>query len=636
MSTAQVWETKREPDADDRDSTHPEPEAELLARKIEKIYDGYNIERRPLHDTWVKCLQYYRGYQWHTWDPTTARLYLDQPDKGAVRRTVNRTMDMVRTFAAKLMKQKPAIFTVPASTDENDINSARIAQRVIDGLWLTLKIKENVLQDSSVAIPLFGNGFIGVEWDFDKEDFLIESVSPFEVTVDWDAKNLDQARYILRSKVIDKDRIKEIWPDGPMCKTKMAVSSRPPASNQIMSIGDPFATERYGTGAQVADRERAMIHYYYERPCREYPEGRRAVICDGDVYEMGPNDLLPGGDLPFIHIRDILSPDLFWAQGTTEHFVEQQYAFNKTRSMIMKSIWLSVSSKILVPRGSPAESDEYFTNKELEKIPFDPGSEPHYLNPPSVSGDAIAELGRIISDMEAISGQHEVTRTSAPPPNVESGIAIQQLLEMDESRMAAVFSSWEAGIERLAKMMLEIAKTHYPDQKTLSIIGQNMEIEFIDFKGADLYGNYDVRVQSGSSLPQSKTARQQLLLEMHKNGLLEDKAMVLRLLDIGQMPEYWDETYRDVHRAKLENRLILQEGRWFAPNDYDDHVTHIREHNKERKSDAYLMAPKDRQKLMSDHVNVHGLLLMQSLNAVEPNAEPRGREAAPQEGGPNA
>lgn len=623
-STAVTWAETERPQEQEA-CVSPQAEADAIAERISKLYEDGNTERRPLHDTWVKCLQYFRGYQWHTWDPTTARLYLDQPDKGAVRRTVNRTMDMVRTYAAKLMKQKPAIFTVAASTDETDVNASRVAQRVIDGLWLDLKVKEGVLQDCAFAIPLFGNAFISVEWDYERDDFLLEPVSPFEITADWDAKSLDRCRYILRSKTMDKERIRQIWPDGPMAKTKAAVSTTPPTSGQIMSVGDPFTSEKLGTGTAASKRERVLVHYYYERPTHEYPQGRRAVICDGDLYEMGPNDLLPDGDLPFIHMRDIVSPEIFWAQGITEHFVEQQYAFNKTRSMIMKSIWLSVSSKILVPRGSPAESDEYFTNKELEKIPIDPGAAPSYLAPPAVSGDAVAELGRIISDMEAISGQHEVTRTSAPPPNVESGIAIQQLLEMDESRMAAAFNSWETGIERLAKMLLEIAKNRYNTRRTLSIVGQNMEMEYVDFQGSDLYGNYDVRVQSGSSLPQSKTARQQLLLEMYKSGLLEDKSMILRLLDVGQMPEYWDETYRDVHRAKLENRVMAKEGRYIAPSDYDDHAVHIREHNKERKSDAFLFSPPDRQALMSQHVNAHGLLFRQELMALSPTPE----EAAP-------
>jgi hypothetical protein len=284
--------------------------------------------------------------------------------------------------------------------------------------------------------------------------------------------------------------------------------------------------------------------------------------------------------------------------------------------------------KFLVPLGSPSASDQYYTSEPGEKIPFSPGEEPRFITPGSIASDAYREIEQLIADMEAVSGQHETTRTSDPPGDVRSGLAIQQLLELDESRMAGTFANWEQGIEQFAKYLLEIAKTRYSDKRVLSIVGKNNQVEFVDFKSADLMGNYDVRVQAGSSLPQSKTARQQFLLQLFQQGLITDPEIVLDLLDVGQMERYWDEKRLDENRAQMENKL-LQGGQYVAPQDYEDHKRHIDIHNLYRKGEEFLALPPTAQRIFAAHINVHGLLKLRLDNSMVAAPEEEASAPAP-------
>jgi hypothetical protein len=116
---------------------------------------------------------------------------------------------------------------------------------------------------------------------------------------------------------------------------------------------------------------------------------------------------------------------------------------------------------------------------------------------------------------------------------------------------------------------------------------------------------------------------------MFSKGLIEDKERVLELLELGEMERFWEENRQDYQRAHEENRMMADTGAWIAPRDFDDHKKHDQVHKNFQKSPEFSMLPPTIQQLLSDHRNVHGLLVQQQMGAL--TEESGGEATAPVE-----
>ena len=77
-------------------------------------------------------ISYFLGKQWIKADRTTNRLIEPIAEPWQVRFVANKIQPIIRTELAKMTKNKFVMYVNPATTDNNDIRAARVAEKVVE------------------------------------------------------------------------------------------------------------------------------------------------------------------------------------------------------------------------------------------------------------------------------------------------------------------------------------------------------------------------------------------------------------------------------------------------------------------------------------------------------------------------
>jgi len=212
--------------------------------------------------------------------------------------------------------------------------------------------------------------------------------------------------------------------------------------------------------------------------------------------------------------------------------------------------------------------------------------------------------------MEDISGQHEVSKGQTPP-GVTAATAISYLQEGDDSKLGNSVSSIEEGVERIGKHLLEHVQQFWDLPRIVRVVGTDGEYESFQYSGADIAGNTDLNIQSGSAMPRSRAAKQAYIMQLGQMGWIPpDRA--LRYLDMAETGRLYEELQVDVRQAQRENLKMLQ-GVQVQVNTWDEHAIHVMEHNNERKKQKFESSPPEVMQMFEQHVQTHQMAMQQNM-----------------------
>jgi hypothetical protein len=163
----------------------------------------------------------------------------------------------------------------------------------------------------------------------------------------------------------------------------------------------------------------------------------------------------------------------------------------------------------------------------------------------------LEEQDRIKDDMNDISGQHEVSKGSAPP-GVTAATAISYLQEQDDTKLSYSYTSIEEAVEKVAHQTLCYVQEFWDTKRKVKIAGDDGSFDVMAFEGADIRGNTDIRVEAGSSLPTSRAAKQAFIMDLMKMGFI-DPQKGLEVMEIGGINKIYDSLQTDIRQAQREN-----------------------------------------------------------------------------------
>jgi hypothetical protein len=273
--------------------------------------------------------------------------------------------------------------------------------------------------------------------------------------------------------------------------------------------------------------------------------------------------------------------------------------------------------KGLVPRGS--KLDTIPDNTHGEWIEYTPvlGHKPEIMdlkNLPQTYEQVLAHTNASIEDLYS---QHEVSR-GTNKSDIRSGEMVSILREQDAHGNIPSHAVFEESLEDLMQRVLRRIQAGYKEERMLKIVGNEGEFDIFAFKGTDLRNNTDVSVKRQSSMPESRAAREALIMEKFERGLYGDPAdpevrrHVMNMLDDAVVKDIYSDVRLDEHYARWENRILRSGKNVYLINSYDDHNIHVREHNHFRKSMEFqkIKLQKPQMFLLLDqmiekHVSVH-------------------------------
>ena len=116
------------------------------------------------------------------------------------------------------------------------------------------------------------------------------------------------------------------------------------------------------------------------------------------------------------------------------------------------------------------------------------------------------------------------------PPEVQSGIHAQQLIEQTVVGLSSIKQNTESGLVRLYRVMLEQIRAFYTTEQTLQVVGDDGQVKEEAWSKTDLGSAKDVRIQRGSMSmlsPSSKAVVAEHLFSMQLIDQEELRRMAL-------------------------------------------------------------------------------------------------------------
>jgi hypothetical protein len=529
---------------------------------------------------------------------------------------------------ARLGRNDPIFNVVQNTNDDEDVSAARIAEMVLQYLWRTLDMGRKYLEAREWLAAL-GTVFLQVGWDpragehirkprlekvsspvldeqgnqtglelverpvldekgrpvvdeFHLGEVSCQVLSPFEVFLaSSHIVDLERQPWIIKARVRTLSDIRMDYPLNGEDVTAEEVA--PGYAGRPMEIYQSGSVKPHDTSGNN-DNQYAVVKEMWERPSAQHPWGRLITVANGVLLRNAP---LPFSQYNLVRIRRIRLPGQFWGESPIVSSIPLQKEWNKILSQVIEHRETMKKGKILVPTTAEIRKSA-FTSEHAEIIQYNPiGGPPFQMQLHPLPADVWKELENIRETIMDMWSQHEVSQAFAPV-GVRSGIAIEQLIEQDETTLGAIFTDITHALSEVGKRMLEIVEQHYTETRTLKVAGSERRPDVRDFVGADLRGNQDVYVNIGSALPQLKVTRHQEIKDRYQLGLYgppsdpEVRKKVLKMLEDTVVEDIYSDDRLDESNAQRENKAMV-EGRLVRVRPFDNHEVHLKLHNHHRK-----------------------------------------------------
>lgn len=503
---------------------------------------------------WYINLNMTFGRQWIEAIATTdqrPQLRDQQVPKWKKKKTVNRLRSFVRTECSKFQSQLPNVVSVPSTAEDQDVRSAFAAEQT----WMSYSEVKRFRRQYSAAIwwtVVTGNGFLKVWWNSSLKvkmpdatydgDIDFRKVSPLNIFVpEMREREIDDQPYVIEAYLRTVDWVRKTY--GEVLKGVDLTAS----SNNISFLSDE-AFQRQGSTNKL---DSMVVQEVWVKPgaTNLLPEGGYLVLVDDilvDYYKGLPYN---HGEFPYTKFEHMYN-DTFWADSPLVDLIPLQKEYNELRTDIGIAARRMGSPQLLAAKGSVDPSR--MTNEPGAVIPYVPGlPAPTPLPLTSIPQYVIDQQDRILADFEDVSGQHEISKGSAPS-GITAGTALAYLGERDDAYLTPQYQGIEEGFERVARQTLVLFQQYVDYERKIKIVGLDGSMDTLLLEGSDIANGTDVRVERGSAVGQSQAAKQAQVMDMVGLGIIPPE-QALKLLELGGPQKVLDIVSAAERKAQREN-----------------------------------------------------------------------------------
>ena len=623
--------------------------------------------KMPKQSQWYTNMAMVFGQQWlqrAVGGVAAGKLKVAPAPRHVRRKTINRLRSFVRTETSKFLSQLPNIVAVPSTAEDEDVRAAYAGEQV----WTSYASMKRFRREYSSAIwwmVLTGNGFIKTWWDPESEadtqhgkdagDIAFRKITPFNIFVpEGREREVDDQPYIIEARVRPLTWAKTFYKEQ-LAGVKLSPTSS--AANTVMDEG------YLGLQNSATNLDSVVVYEFWVKPgaTEHLPEGGFMVLIEDvlvDFYEGLP---YTHGELPYTKIEHLFN-DTFWADSPLVDLIPLQREYNEVRTDIGTAARRMGNPQLLAPQNSIVPGK--MTNEPGAIIEYRPGlPQPGPMPLAQIPGYVAQQLDRVIQDFEDISGQHDISRGTAPA-GISAGTALAYLGERDDNYLTPQYQGIEDGVERIAKHTLSLFQQFVDLPRKIKVVGLDGAFDTMLLEGADIAGGTDIRVEPGSALGQSQAAKQAQVMDLVSLGII-DGPTALKMLELGgpqkvldiisaaerkaqrenmrmkafkddMTPiqefesEYLDKAVQEIGSMGLEmgqaQQLLMEIQENLPPvvgvDDFDIHEMHIETHNRFRMSQEYETLPEEVKDQFEKHVAWHqqmgGAAMQQALMAQMP------------------
>jgi len=432
------------------------------------------------------------------------------------------------------------------------------------------------------------------EADYGRGEVMFTHVNPFRVYVDPASRDryFKDAANILMSTILTKEQLLDLYPDVEEFLPNIETHNMSdyyddyPDSQQKNSqnIFTPAEVEDKDYESTIAQRYRIIerfskVRVPYYRVADQQQNTETIMSAEAFQIFMAENEAqFNNNTYAFVEIpqtrikvtaslgqvllyETILDTDTYpivpipniwtntpYPKSDVNKVKDMQRLLNKLFSLALSHAQTSAGLKLLVPQGSvesisQLEKDWANPNAVIE---YDPSyGEPHFPSPQPLTSQFYALINQVERYIDLNFGVPELLQgfKEGAPQSVRGTMLLAQ---MGEGRGASKLRDIEMALQQLGKVLYQMSKEHYTFEKKFRIVQPNNDItqfainnrlyddktkELVKIENDITAGQFDVRVVSGSTMPNNKHAEYQMYLEAYQLGLI-DRTEALKKTEI--------------------------------------------------------------------------------------------------------
>lgn len=611
---------------------------------LQELHRKAKSARDPFLPDWYLNSAFYVGHQWLYWNHGQ----LDRPNLARYRETVvdNRIQPIVLSRAARKVKNRPMFSATPFTGKEEDVDAARITEKVMEFDWIYLDLQQKLFQaqlfaeincaafwkiywDSTVGEktqvvvdpngqPVQLNGRLLKAEDIGEEglppgmeakevaqgDVCIDVVSPFHFYPDPLATSMSELEWCIEEKVRSPDYVKQRY--GVDLEPDTDINAGPMEARLAPSL-------MFGGGTQYKG---VRVYEFWAKPSLSYPNGKRCVWAQDTVLAEEDAPLDP---CPYVMFSGLKVPNRFWPTAITTQLRPLNVDLNKLKSQVAENAARLGNPSVLTSR----QANVFYGGVPGERVEYDStvsDAVPQFLQPPPMPQYVLDQEQKIIDAMTEISGQREVSNATVPT-GVTAASAINLLQEADDTRIGPEIQDMEFALGQAGTKVARLRAKYNSDERLIRIAGEDGNWDIFAFRGAMMGEEPTVECQAGSAMPRSKAAKQAAGLEvlglMFQYGMVpeqRDLRMFFRDYEVGALDRLFGGLTATERQIQAENRGLTQ-GEAMPINAFDVDEDHIDGHEEYQRSDRFRQLPPEIQQLIEMHVQAHRERVVQRVNA---------------------
>lgn len=524
---------------------------------------------------------------------------------------VNYMYEMTENLVSRITKNKPAIEVLPANDEYEDKNAAKAVKLLMQHLWYINDI-DFILQKMHRHKYIFGEAFLKIDWNKDIGDFHPSYITlrdagaldrvpknsqvrvgdvSYDLVLPWNVlldpqEHYDKVQDVILKEVLHIEEVKRRYP-------KFAKELEP--NKQIDS------------GNKETPHNHTILYTFFHKQHPSLISGRKIVFVKDIILEDKPLGF-SHGDLPIVRVTDIDVPAKLNGVSRYQQSMILQNAHNNLSQSIMKNEFLMSAPKWVMPKGA-CKIDQLGNGRTVVQYQGQVAPQLVQMNPTSPTTFGFRDQAK--SELGDMMGVGEISR-GEPPKGVTAAVALQFLNEQETQRSISDISKHNSLIVTIAKKTISTAGDYYEpdDGRMLRILGNENQYMLKFFDAANLQKDYDVRIQNGSALPQSKAARiERVLQTMQYAPQLFTPERWADLLDFGSTEKMQSLATEAIRAAESEDEDLLEGNPVEEPKEWEDHIIHLRVHYKKMQARSFKEdVPDENQRALITHIKVTEML----------------------------
>lgn len=581
---------------------------EDIIQKVLEDLEKRKQERSVLEQQWTLNANFLVGNQYCEINPYRGDIEQLEPVYDWLEReTFNQIAPLVETRIANLKKLSFMMKVNPATNELDDYAKAETSTSVLQHTQKVTDFESK--KNTSIGWnELTGNCFWLSWWDKDKgEKYAVEQT--LDIDANGEQKNTETAYY---QGDLDYGLITpyELYPESIFKQTVEA--QRSIILEQVKTVDDIY--DLYGVkvegtnvetfeltpigsgggfgyenttvtiGHRTIDNAEKVITYF-ERPSKHKPNGQMIII-------IGDKHLVYYGDLPYSRIPIVQSVCIevagqFFGKSAIERMIPIQRAYNGCVNRIHEFIKQVAIGSYIVEEGS---IDIEFYEQEGQApgayLVYKQGSQPPVpIQNGTLPHEIMTERYNLKQDMEYAAGVSQLMVYGQAPSGVTSGKALDNLMEIDNTRLSLTGDHIRNAVKKLAIMWLEIYKKYATTHRIVNYVGANNIGKAIVWSHEDI-NSYDVEYTTENELLMSEDAQKQRFFDMYNIGMFADddgripmrvKLRALEYSKVGNYSDIMNINLLQMQAAQREN-VFFENGVIPEVSDFDEHEIHIEEH----------------------------------------------------------